>query len=254
MSMFETGQAGRWRQPAWSPRAATTTRSFALLGAVVLSSAGCALGEVIVRESQPPEVTSGTPAAAALYVTGDPEVAERGTTVRMTAHGGSDEVVVLEVKPGERIIAQAAAMPGDYVVTDSEGECSAPVSLAEGRETDVVLTMPPDQPCQITIAGDHVAGELPHPWFGAASITLAGPAIPSATLAIRSLDSPPNPAPSGGLAEPDRGDHFYVTGLPQGRYEATITSDGVKIGSATFQIGAGAQAEVSVLVQTQATP
>ena len=254
VSMFETGQAGRWRQPAWSPRAATATRSFALLGAVVLSSAGCALGEVIVRESQPPEITSGTPAAAVLYVTGDPEVAERGTTLRMTAHGGSDEVVVLEVKPGERIIAQAAAMPGDYVVTDSEGECSARVSLAESRETDVVLTMPPAQPCQIAIVGDHVAGELPHPWFGAASITLAGPAFPSATLEIRSLDSPPNPAPPAGVAEPDRGGHFYVTGLPQGRYEATITSDVGRIGSATFQIGAGAQAEVSVLVQPQATP
>ena len=76
----------------------------------------------------------------------------------------------------------------------------------------------------------------------------------SGSSAIRSLDSPPNPAPSGVHAEPDRGDHFYVTGLPQGRYEATITSDGVKIGSVIFQIGAGAQAEVSVLVEPQETP
>lgn len=220
-----------------------------------MSSAGCALGEAIVRESQPPEITSGTPSAAVLYVTGDPAVAEQGVTLRMTAHGGSDEVVVLEVKPGERIIAQAAAMPGDYVVTDSDGECSAPVSLAEGRETDVVLAMPPGQPCQITIAGDHLAGEGSHQWFGAASITLAGPSVPSATVEIRSLDTPPNPVPAGGvLAESDRAGHFWVTGLPEGRYEATITGDAERIGSVTFQIGAGAQAEVSVVVQPQATP
>lgn len=219
-----------------------------------MSGGGCALGESIIRGSAPPVIDDETPAAAVLYVTGDPAVAAQAAALRMTARGSSDEVVVLEVKPGERIIAQVATMPGDYVVTDSEGECSAQLSLAEGRETDVVLTMPPGQPCRFTIAGDHLAGELPHPWFGAASITLAGPAVPSATLEVRSLDSPPNPAPSGMRAEPDTADHFYVTGLPQGRYEATITNDGVKIGSATFQIGPDAQAEVSVFVEPQATP
>jgi hypothetical protein len=219
-----------------------------------MSGTGCAMSEVIVPGSQPPEITSGTPAAAVLYVTGDPEIAQQGVTLRMTAHGGSDEIIVLEAKPGDRIIAQTAAGPGDYVVTDAEGECSVPVSLAEGRETDVVLTTPPGQPCRIAIAGDHLAGELPHPWFGAVAVTLAGPSLPSAILEIRSLDNPPNPAPAGVRAEPDRAGHFYMTGLPQGRYEATITSNEERIGSSAFEIGAGAQSEVSVLVQPQASP
>jgi hypothetical protein len=100
-----------------------------------------------------------------------------------------------------------AAMPSDYLVTASDGACSAAVSLAEGRETDVVLAMPRGQPCQITIAGDHLAGEPPHPWFGAASITLAGAAVTAASVEIRSPDSPPNPAPAGVRAEPDRVGH-----------------------------------------------
>jgi hypothetical protein len=221
---------------------------------VAMSGAGCTMGDLIVQGSAPPDARDGTPAAALLHVTGDPPTSLQGATLLMTPRGGNDHLIVLEVEPGERIIAQAASMPGKYVVTDSEDECAVAVSLQAGRETDVELTKPPGQPCQIVIVGEHLAGELPHPWFGAASITLAGPAVPSATVEILSLDDPPNPVPGPGRAEPDSGDRFYVTGLPQGRYVATITSNEGPIGSATFEIGVGAQAEVSVVVQPRATP
>ena len=158
------------------------------------------------------------------------------------------------VDPGERIIAQAAAMPGDYTLTGSDGQCSLPVTLVEGRETDVVLKMPSSGPCQIVTAGNHVAGDPPHPWFGAVAVTLAGPWVPSALMVVRSLDNPPNPPPPPVPGDPDSRGHFYVAGLPPGRYEATITSNGERIGARVFEIGAGSEAETSIEVQPQAAP
>jgi hypothetical protein len=152
-----------------------------------------------------------TPGAAFLYIRADEAAAEAAEFQLRSADGES--VHVVRVLPGERVIAQHASLGGNYTVEVQPAGCSLDVTLTGGSETDVTFT--DAAPECLELAGTHEAGAMPHPFFGALTLTVTGAGATQPVAELSSLDSPPNPGL--GIIEADETGRYYVTDLPPGR-------------------------------------
>jgi hypothetical protein len=120
------------------------------------------------------------------------------------------------------------------------------VQLEAGAELDVIVALPgAGRPaCALAAGGSHVPGAAGHPLFGALFASFPATGAPDdLRLRVRSLDTPPNPAPDPVEDEVDRPGMFAVYDLPQGVYEAQVTGGGIVLGSAEFVVGIDADAE-----------
>jgi hypothetical protein len=195
--------------------------------------------------------TNVTPAAAMIYVTGEPVAATSARSVQLV---NADQAVLAEVTfaPGERIVAQLSAMPGTYTLRDGGGACTLGVTVDGGQESDVVLDQTGDG-CNLTVVATHVAGEGPHSFLGTLTVTLEAPAAAGdAAVKLRSLDDPANPVP--GPVRADESGRYFIESLAPGRYEVQVIEGGAVVATEDVEIGTGAQAEVSVAIEVSVSP
>ena len=185
-----------------------------------------------------------TPSAAFVFVGAD-EPAAQPMTVQLLSSDG-EAIEVLNVMPGEKIIAQHASSAGNYTLQAPPTGCSIDVTLIAGSETDVAFMESAVSDC-FELLGTHVAGDAPHPFFGALSLALTGaePTLP--VVELISLEQPPNPG-RGVLAAPDEPGTYFAPDLPPGRYEVLVRDGGRLLASEVFEIGIGAQASVDLVI------
>ena len=146
--------------------------------------------------------------------------------------------------PGEKVIAQHASLAGDYTVEAHPAGCSLVVRLTGGTETDVTFTGAA-QEC-LELAGTHEAGAMPHPFFGALSLTVTGAGGTQPVVELSSMDSPPNPGL--GIIGADETGSYFVTELPPGRYQVQVHDAKGKLATESFVIGTGAESTVDLSI------
>ena len=166
------------------------------------------------------------PAAGVLYITAEPAAAQQRFGVEIRDPAGDLQRAV-SWSLGARVIGQMAALPGEYTVSTSLG-CAFHVTLKSGVETDVVFSQAEDD-CSLASTGEHPPGEMGHS-LAAVSVTLLdGNATSDTTIAVESLDDPPNPVPSP-IAGDENGDLIFPDGLVPGSYRFVARAGDETIG------------------------
>ena len=196
-----------------------------------------ALGVLSACQPQP----DVTPSAAFIHVSA---AEPAGSDIRLELVGSDNESVsILDANPGERIIGQHASLPGLYTLRVHSADCSIEVDLESGLETDITMDQGAPENC-LAVAGSHVAGEAPHPFFGALSLTVTGVGARSSVVELVSLDLPPNPV--GRVLTADETGEYFVPDLPQGRYEVRVHDGATSVATESFTVGAGPAASVDL--------
>lgn len=101
------------------------------------------------------------PGPGYLHIEGEPIVAERTRTVRFVGSDMEESGVSARVGPGDRIVIDGVALPGEHGLSVDGVSCVGRFPVAIDQEIDLVLHLTADG-CLVSTLGTHAAGAASH--------------------------------------------------------------------------------------------
>jgi hypothetical protein len=202
--------------------------------ALALTVAGC--GPILPAAPSPAPTANGEehlPAAASIWLTGEPQVAVHGFAVDLRSPDAPGFRQTEAFSDGTIIRAVFSVAAGSYLVRTIDDRCTIALTLAPLRESDVVIRTAPDGSCVFALAREHDAG-IEHVASGTLDVHVLAPPGGHLEVLVRSTDTPANPDPHA--VPPDEGHLAIVGPIWPGSYDVILTRDGVVLEETTITI------------------